>query len=116
MSFKPAEGLGGSRSLRGLPKNRFVGRGLLVWNSELRWRAAEFRAAGRSFHIALSAFLDQGRVWTGGVQFDELMNDLHRGYGGGVHLGMGENFVASVDAARSSESNLSVYLGLGYLF
>ncbi len=116
MSFKPAEGLGGSRTVRGLPKNRFVGRGMLVWNSELRWRATDFEAAGRSFHIALSAFLDQGRVWMGGVRFDELFSDLHRGYGGGVHLGMGENFVASVDAGRSSESDLSVYIGLGYLY
>ena len=116
MSFKPAEGLGGSRSVRGLPKNRFVGRGLLVWNSELRWRATDFQAVGRSLHIALSAFVDQGRVWTGGVRWDELLRDLHRGYGGGLHLGMGENFVASVDAARSSESDLSVYIGLGYLY
>jgi hypothetical protein len=115
-SFKPAEGLGGSRTIRGLPKNRFLGRSLLVWNSELRWRAADFEAAGRSFHIALSAFFDQGRVWMGGVQWNELLSDLHRGYGGGVHLGMGENFVASVDAARSAESDLSIYIGLGYLY
>ena len=115
-SYKPAEGLGGSRTVRGLPKNRFVGRSLLVWNSELRWRATDFEAAGRSFHIALSAFLDQGRVWMGGVRWDELLSDLHRGWGGGVHLGMGENFVASVDAATSSESNLSIYIGLGYLY
>jgi outer membrane protein assembly factor BamA len=115
-SFKPAEGLGGSRTVRGLPKNRYVGRGLLVWNSELRWRATDFQAAGRSFHIGLSAFLDQGRVWGGGVRVDELLTDLHRGYGAGLHVGMGENFVASFDAARSSESDLSVYIGLGYLY
>ncbi len=115
-SFKPAEGLGGSRTVRGLPKNRFVGRSLLVWNAELRWRAADFQAVGRSFHFALSTFLDQGRVWTDGVRWDELLSDLHRGYGGGLHVGMGENFVASLDGARSSESDLSVYIGLGYLF
>jgi len=50
------------------------------------------------------------------VRWDELLSGLHRGYGGGVHLGMGENFVASVDAATSSESDLSVYIGLGYLY
>ena len=115
-SFKEREGLGGAKTLRGVLMNRFVGRGLLVWNAELRWRAADFRLLHRPFHVVLSAFLDQGRVWEGGPRIEELFSDLHRGYGGGVRLGMGENFVVAVDLGTSEETGLPFYIGLGYLY
>lgn len=115
-SFKQQEGLGGAKTVRGLPKNRFVGRGLLVWNAELRWRVADFSVAGRDMHAVLSAFLDQGRVWRDGIQVDELLSDLHRGYGGGVRVGMGENFVVALDVGTSSGGGMPFYLGLGYLY
>lgn len=115
-SFKVQEGLGGAKTVRGLLKNRFVGRGMLVWNSELRWRVADFELLGRDLHAVLSAFLDQGRVWSDGVRFGELLEDLHRGYGAGVRLGMGDNFVVALDAGTSRETGMSVYMGLGYLY
>lgn len=115
-SFKQQEGLGGAKTLRGVPRNRYVGRGMLVWNSELRWRAADFRMFGRPFHTVLSVFIDQGRVWADGLKLDELLKDLHRGYGGGLRLGMGENFVVALDGGTSSEAGLAVYVGLGYLY
>lgn len=115
-SFKQQEGLGGAKTLRGIPKNRFVGRGLLVWNSELRWRVADFTVAGREMHAVLSAFLDQGRVWQDEVEPGELFSDLHRGYGGGLRVGMGENFVVAVDVGASREPGMPIYLGLGYLY
>ncbi|GMV04533.1 MAG: hypothetical protein AMXMBFR53_08130 [Gemmatimonadota bacterium] len=115
-SFKQQEGLGGAKSVRGVMKNRYVGRGMFLWNAELRWRAADFRFLGRPFHAVLSAFLDQGRVWEDGVLVDELFADLHRGYGGGLRLGMGENFVVALDAGTSRETGMPLYIGLGYLF
>jgi hypothetical protein len=115
-SFLQNEGLGGSRTVRGLPKNRYAGKGMLVWNAELRLRAVEFGAFGRSFYIGLSAFVDQGRVWAGGPRVKELFSDLHRGYGGGIQGGMGENLLVSLDVAHSSEATLPFYIHLGYLF
>lgn len=115
-SFEQQEGLGGSKTVRGLLKNRFVGRGMLVWNAELRWRAADFRLLGRDAHLVLSAFLDQGRVWEGGVRLDELLSDLHRGWGGGARIGLGENFVVALDAGTAEDNGVPIYLGLGYLF
>jgi len=115
-SFRQQEGLGGAKTVRGVLKNRFVGRGMLVWNAELRWRAADFPLFGRPSHLVLSVFLDQGRVWDGNVQLDELMTDLHRGFGGGVRLGMGENFTIAVDMGRSGEAGMPLYIGLGYLY
>lgn len=115
-SFLQNEGMGGSRTVRGIPKNRYAGRGMMVWNAELRMRALDFRAVGRAFYVALSAFVDQGRVWAGGVRLQELFSDLHRGYGGGIQGGMGENLLVSLDVAHSSEATLPFYIHLGYLF
>ena len=115
-SFRQQEGLGGVKTVRGIFKNRFVGQSMLVWNAELRWRASDFLLFGKSFHVVLSAFADQGRVWDGDVRFDELLADLHRGFGGGIRLGMGENFIVAVDMGRSEEAGTPLYIGLGYLY
>lgn len=115
-SFRIREGLGGSETLRGIPKNRYTGKGLFVWNAELRWTAGGFALLGRSFHVVLSAFSDSGRVWASGVDLGELLTDLHHGYGGGLRIVMGQNFVAALDVGHSSEATAPIYMGLGYLF
>jgi outer membrane protein assembly factor BamA len=115
-SFKSLEGLGGAKSVRGVPKNRYVGKGVLIWNAELRWRAADFRLWGKSFHLVVSGFVDSGRVWAESIDLGELLDDHHRGIGGGLHVGMGENFVVAYDWATSEETGLPLYIGLGYLF
>ena len=115
-SFREGEGLGGSSSLRGVRRNRYTGEGMLSWNVELRGRVHDFRALGRDLYVAASVFLDQGRVWTDGVRLDQLLSDLHRGYGGGLHGGMGENLVASLYAGTSAGTGLQAYVMLGYLF
>ncbi len=115
-SFKQQEGLGGAKTVRGVLRNRFVGRSTLVWNAELRWRAADFTLLGRAFHATLTTYVDQGRVWAEGVRVDEVFSDLHRGYGGGLRLGMGENFVVAFDAGTSEETGMPIYIGLGYLY
>lgn len=116
-SFKQQEGLGGAKTLRGVPKNRYVGKGLFLWNAELRWRAAEWRLVGKPFHLVLNGFVDSGRVWTEEtIPVAEVLKDLHHGYGGGARVGMGDNFVVAVDGGTSAGSGLGLYIGLGYLF
>ncbi|MDP9347935.1 MAG: BamA/TamA family outer membrane protein, partial [Gemmatimonadota bacterium] len=115
-SFKQQEGLGGAKTLRGVPKNRFVGKGMFLWNAELRWRALDFRAMGKPAHLVLSGFLDSGRVWEERVQPGEIFTGLHHGVGGGVRLGMGENFVVALDVGHGAETGAPFYIGLGYLY
>ena len=114
-SFKQDEGLGGSRMLRGIPKNRVVGKGLVVLNNELRWRVADFAVMRKPAHLVLSGFVDAGRVWDDRIRVGELASDLWTGYGGGVRLGLGPSFVVALDAGRSSETT-QLYIGLGYAF
>lgn len=115
-SFRDREALGGARSLRGMLRNRYTGRGLFLWNTEVRWRAAEFGLWGRAFHLALSTFVDQGRVWDGQPGAGELLSELHRGFGGGVRIGMGPDFVVAADLGTADETGLQIYVGLGWLF
>jgi len=115
-SFKQREGLGGGRTLRGIPRNRYVGKGLFLWNAELRWCAADFSVAGRPLHMVLSTFVDTGRVWADGLVPGEFFSDLHTAYGGGIRFGMGENFIAGVDVGHSSESTAAIYINTGYIF
>ena len=115
-SFRDQDGLGGAKSVRGLLRNRYAGRGLFIWNAELRWRALDFHTLNRPFHLVVSAFADAGRVWEGQPRLGELVSDLHRGWGGGLRLGMGADFVVATDVGTGEETGLQLYIGLGYLF
>lgn len=113
---KSQDGLGGTSTVRGIPKDRYVGKGILVSNNELRWRAADFALIGRPSSVILSTFFDAGRVWSDGVDLSTALSELHAGYGGGARLALGPSFVISTDVGHSSQSTAAVYIGLGYLF
>lgn len=115
-SFRDDEVLGGATSVRGIPKNRYVGKGVAFANSELRWSAASFGLLGRPTGVVLSGFVDAGRVWTDGLDLSQVASDLHVGYGGGARLAIGPSFVVATDVGHSSQSAAAIYIGLGYLF
>ncbi|CAN5232166.1 hypothetical protein BH09GEM1_BH09GEM1_11630 [soil metagenome] len=115
-SFRDDEILGGATSIRGIPKNRYVGKGVAFANSELRWSAASVELAGRPMRIILSGFVDAGRVWNDGLDISQVGSDLHVGYGGGARFAVGPSFIVAADVGHSSQSTAAIYLGLGYLF
>jgi outer membrane protein assembly factor BamA len=110
-----SEALGGSSSVRGIPRNRFIGRSVVFSNSELRWRFKDLKIMNKSAYMVASAFVDAGRVWDTGMKVGELFSDLHAGYGGGWRLGLGPSFLIAFDVGKSSEST-QIYIGLGYPF
>jgi outer membrane protein assembly factor BamA len=113
---KSQDGLGGSSTVRGLPKDRYAGKGIVASNNELRWRAADFGLLGRPSSLILSTFADAGRVWTDGIDASSVFQDLHAGYGGGARLSFGPSFVVSLDVGHSSQATAPIYIGLGYMF
>jgi outer membrane protein assembly factor BamA len=115
-SFKQQEGLGGSGSIRGIPKERYIGKALFLSNSELRWHALDFTLFDRRSFLALSGFADAGRVWTDRFDLATTLSDLHVGYGGGVRLGFGPSFIVATDVGHSSESAAAIYIGLGWMY
>jgi len=54
-------------------------------------------------------------VWGGAIRWDEMVSELHAGYGGGVRLGLGPSFIVALDVGHSSEAT-QIYIGLGYPF
>jgi len=114
-SYKNQDALGGDKSLRGIPRNRYAGKGLVLANTELRWRFKEFSLRGKPMFLLASGFVDAGRVWADAIKVGEIVKDLHTGYGGGLRIGLGPSFLIAADYGRSSESS-QIYIGLGYLF
>lgn len=115
-SFREQEGLGGAGTVRGLPQNRFVGRGLFLWNLELRGEADEVRILRLRLRPGFVAFVDSGRVWEERVRITELLRDLHHGLGLGLRARLGESFVVSADLGRSAGTGTAFYLGVGHAF
>lgn len=113
-SFRVQEAVGGAKSVRGLLQSRYIGPTKLFGNVELRWRALDFGLLGQDFYLALSAFVDYGRVWDDPATVS--LDGFHSGQGGGLHIGWNETFIVTVDAARSVEVPLALYIGIGYLF
>lgn len=61
--FDSQQGLGGYRTLRGYPLNRFVGETMTLGNIELRFKFAEITPFRQRFAFKLIAFADTGNVY-----------------------------------------------------
>ncbi|MGD2135634.1 MAG: BamA/TamA family outer membrane protein [Gemmatimonadales bacterium] len=114
-SFRDFPGVGGGTTVRGVLRNRYLGRTRVVGNVELRVRSAVRQVLGQRVRLGAVAFVDAGRVW------DERGEDgdglgLHWGKGTGARLGWGDAFIITLDVAHGSEAGVQLYLGLGHLF
>ncbi|MDF1575725.1 MAG: BamA/TamA family outer membrane protein [Bacteroidales bacterium] len=131
------DGVGGSKTVRGVRRNRIVGDGFAFGNLELRGKILRTSLFKQNFYISLSAFVDAGMV-TQKYDFSTanmpavLPVDLpgqildldakevpHVGYGGGIHFALNQNFIVTVDygmAAKKSDGDTGLYINLNYLF
>ena len=110
----PVEGVGGERSVRGLPKARFIGRVKALASLETRVRVADARFLDRRISIGAVAFYDTGRVWQLDGNDGSFFN-FHGGAGGGLRLYHRE-FVIRFDIGTSSERAANFYLTFGSFF
>jgi outer membrane protein assembly factor BamA len=126
------DGLGGSRTLRGILRNRVVGDGVAFANAELRWKFWRFKLFGWDFSTTASAFADAGMV-VQKIKFDETgvpdsvrkedyfsadNETPHLSYGAGFQLGV-LSFVITVDYGRTTDrrdGKDGFYVGFSYLF
>ncbi|MFN8624433.1 MAG: BamA/TamA family outer membrane protein [Candidatus Binatia bacterium] len=120
--------LGGADTLRGFFPHRFVGKGRVLINFELRSRLVEFDFFDL-WHVRLDgvAFADSGRVYVGGGEirdefhldsgiFDRLTADFQFSYGPGLRIVLSEALVARIDAGFSKEEKGLVFLAFGHTF
>ena len=127
-----SEGLGGSKTIRGIIRNRVVGDGIGYGNFEFRWKIWKTVFMRQNIYFALSGFFDSGRVLVPmkEEEIDKLPADVknkyftdkesfHNTLGGGFHIAMNENFMVSVDMGKAldkRDGNMGLYIGLGFLF
>lgn len=125
-----SEGLGGSKSIRGVLRNRVVGDGIAYGNFEARFKAVKFKLMNQNFYIGINGFFDAGKaialipvtVPTGiatSDYFDIGAEAIHIGYGAGLKIVMNQNFIISVDYGMASDDrdgSSGMYIGLNYLF
>jgi|AMZC01.1.fsa_nt_AMZC01000282.1_3 outer membrane protein assembly factor BamA len=126
------DGLGGSRTLRGVLLNRIVADAVAYGNAELRWKMVKKYIWRQNFYIALSAFADGGQtVKEHEVNLDripvqerqEYIGDsedaLHLGYGGGLYIAMNQNFVVAINYGRAADKRdgtSGLYINLNFMF
>ncbi len=125
------DGMGGSKTMRGILRNRVVGEDYLLANIELRWKFLYFNAFNQNFYLALSGFMDGGMVTgkynidTSGVPADGMhffpddAEKFHLSAGGGLHIAWNQNFIIAVDYGRALDNRdglSGLYIGLDFLF
>jgi outer membrane protein assembly factor BamA len=134
-----SEGLGGSKTLRGVLRNRVIGDGYFMGNFELRWKPFYFTLFKQDCYLGLNAFYDLGMVTSSYKLPDNLESDfnalypdeeysdffnpggekLHNSAGISIMLVMNQNFVIAIDTGKAfdkQDGNIGFSIGLNYLF
>ena len=126
------DGLGGSKTVRGILGSRLVGDGYAFANLELRWKIVRFNFINQNFYFGVNPFVDAGMVVqpyqfdTTGIptaEVDDYLSGnpetIHVAYGMGIKLAMNENMIISVDygfAGSKNDGSTGLYIALGYIF
>jgi outer membrane protein assembly factor BamA len=134
-----SEGLGGSKTLRGVKRNRVVGDGFFMGNIELRWKPVYFKLFKQDCYLGLNGFYDFGKVVKAiklpadlETTFNELyptenysdyfnpgQEKFHQSVGASIMLVMNQNFVIAIDTGKAlneQDGNIGFSIGLNYLF
>lgn len=132
-SYKTYDGFGGSKTVRGVRRNRIQGDGVAYGNFEIRYKAVRFNLIQQNFYISTSAFADFAAVTQpydinkyrpqNNPVPDEYISDRtnqpHWGIGLGLHIVMNENFIVAVNYGRAlddQDGDSGVYIGLNFLY
>jgi len=126
------DGLGGTKTLRGILRNRVVGDGVVYGNAEFRYIFLKTILWNQNIFLSANAFTDAGRVvqsydvpetFNGQAYpenyFDFGAEKFHMSYGGGINIIMNRNFVVSTDFGFTTDNrdgNFGFYAGIGYLY
>lgn len=110
-----AEGIGGMSSVRGVPRNRFVGNVKIFSNTELRYTAYWFQLLGQRTEIGGLAFADIGRVWHPNEE-DGTLATWHPGVGAGLRVVQRAAVLRFDYAVDTDTLRQGIYVTFGHLF
>jgi len=109
--FYKGASIGGKNTLRGFPRDRFIGDYALMGSAELRYYLAKVFFLV-PFKLGMNLFTDTGRVFREG----ESSNRWHTSFGGGFWFSIFERTVNfSLNFAKSPET-FRFYLSFGQMF
>lgn len=127
-----SEGLGGAKTLRGIRRNRVVGKGFAMTNIEIRQRIRDFKIKKNQYYIAANAFFDAGMITQRykinlnevpeekvADYFGKSQDKPHCSGGAGFKIGMNENFIVSIEYGKAfnrQDGNSGFYINMNYLF
>lgn len=129
------DGLGGSKTVRGVLRNRVVGDAFAFANVELRWKFFSTILLNQNIYLALNPFVDAGKVLKkielpstqpivadGKVPADYIAGDeesVHITAGAGLKIVLNRNFIVSLDYGKAldeRDGGSGLYIGLNFLF
>jgi hemolysin activation/secretion protein len=103
--------LGNNSGLRGYFENRFAGKSMLFFNSELRYQFVNTYTAVVPVKAGVKVFYDRGRVFQEGA---ELNKNWRQGYGFGFFLTpLDENYTISLSFGFSEEESVYPVFSFG---
>ncbi|MFC2089453.1 BamA/TamA family outer membrane protein [Bacteroidota bacterium] len=129
------DGVGGSKTVRGIMRNRIVGEGVGYGNLEIRGKILKTNLFKQDFYIALSSFVDAGMVLQKYHLPENLLTDHpdaapyfnmnakevpHVGYGAGIHFAINQNQIVTVNTAWAVKEEdgigMNLYINLSFLY
>lgn len=134
------DALGGASNVRGINRNRVIGKGFAWLNLDIRWRFFNFKFINQNWCVVLNPFVDAGMV-TQTFRLDEqkkieeeifptlpdtdvIYSDKkevpHWAGGLGLKLIMNKNLVVSAEFAKPFDkldgAGMASYIGFNYIF
>lgn len=123
------DGVGGSKTARGILRNRLVGEDMAFGNMEFRWKFYRTVLFNQNLYFAINPFCDFGLITKpysfnkSGIPDNVIVKSgkekLHLSYGMGLRTAMNQNFIVAIDfglAADKNDGGSGLYVGLNYLF
>ncbi len=126
------DGLGGSKTVRGMLRNRVVGDAFAFGNAEFRWKFLKTVVLNQNLYLGLNTFVDAGKVLKKiefsqppvpaserATYFASGEEKLHATAGAGLRVVLNENFIVAVDYGKAldkRDGKSGLYIGLNYLF
>jgi len=137
------DALGGASNVRGINRNRVIGKGFAWLNLDLRWRIVNFKFINQNWCVVLNPFVDAGMVtqsfrldeqkkleqfidtmWPTFAETEIVYSDKkevpHWAGGLGLKLIMNKNFVISAEFAKAFNNldgaGMASYIGFNYIF